>query len=129
MSQVLFTHENAVPLEGRPGYGWKTLISGDRMATSQITQGIAEMAPAPVDLSQLHRHPHAETYYVLSGTGLLWIEEEPHPLTPGTTAFIPGGVLHTANATGEEPLRILYTFAADAFTEIAYDFPRKEMTT
>ena len=126
MSQVHFTSEHDAPLEGRPGYGWKTLISADRTPTSRITQGIAEMDPAPVDLNELHRHPHAETYYVLSGKGLLWIGEEAHPLAPGTTAFIPGGVLHTASATGEEPPRILYTFAADAFTDVEYDFPRKK---
>ena len=72
-----------------------------------------------------HPPPHAQPYYVLTGKSLLWIGEEAHPLAPGTTAFIPGGVLHTASATGDEPLRILYTFAADAFTDVEYDFPRK----
>jgi quercetin dioxygenase-like cupin family protein len=126
MPHVHFVDEHASPFEGRPGYSWKTLISADRAPTTDITQGVAELAPAPVDLDQLHRHPHAETYYVISGTGFLWIDEEPHPLAPGMTAFIPGGTLHTANATGTEPLRILYTFAADSFTDVGYEYPRKE---
>ena len=91
---------------------WKTLISGDRTPTCQITQGVAELLPAPCDPPpgvvagplMVHHHAHAETYYVLAGEGVLWIAGAEFRL-------------------GEEPLRILYTFAADSFGDVRYEFP------
>ncbi len=102
---------------------WKTLISADRTPTCHITQGIAELLPAPFDPLTVHCHPQAETYYVLAGEGVLRIAGEDYPLTPGVAAFIPGGAHHATWATGEGPLRILYTFAADAFGDVRYAFP------
>lgn len=115
--------QKTCPADGWGGMLWKTLISADRTPTCQITQGIAELAPAPPDTLLVHCHAHAETYFVLSGEGLLQIEDEQYPLAPGVAAFIPGGAHHTTWATGEEPLRILYTFAADSFGDVVYEFP------
>ena len=110
------------PLEGWDGMRWQTLFSGDRTPTSRITQGIAEFGPAPAEALLLHRHAQTETYYVLSGEGLLQIEDQQYRLAPGVAAFIPGNARHAAYATGDEPLRILYTFASDSFGEVVYDF-------
>jgi quercetin dioxygenase-like cupin family protein len=115
--------EHTCPPDGWDGYRWKTLISSDRTPTAHITQGIAELLPTLPDMRQLHRHAHAETYYVVSGHGILWIGEDQHTLAPGVTAFIPGNVNHTAIATGTEPLRILYVFAADSFSDVTYEYP------
>lgn len=116
-------NEHACPTDGWDGMRWKTLISGDRTPTCQITQGIAELAPGPPDMRLVHCHAHAETYYVLSGEGLLLIDGAQYPLSTGVSAFIPGGAHHATFATGDQPLRILYTFAADAFSDVRYDFP------
>lgn len=111
------------PAHGWDGYRWKSLISGDHGPTTGITQGIAELVPGPPDERLLHCHAHCETYYVLSGQGELWVGDERHALAPGVAAFIPGGAHHLTFATGHEPLRILYTFAADSFAEVQYEFP------
>ena len=123
MIRPYIVDENTCPADGWDGAKWKTLISGDRTPTSQITQGIAILAPAQPETLVVHCHSHAETYYVLSGEGILQIEGEPYPLAPGVAAFIPGGAHHSTLATGDEPLRILYTFAADSFGDIVYEFP------
>jgi mannose-6-phosphate isomerase-like protein (cupin superfamily) len=102
---------------------WRTLLSGDRTPTEGLTMGIAEVSEhvgAPV---RLHRHAQGEAYYILSGRGVLHIDGAEHPLEPGTTAFIPGGLWHAARGVGPEPLRLLYVFAADSFSEIVYEFP------
>ena len=111
------------PTDGWDKLRWQTLISADRTPTSQITQGIAELLPAPFDPLLVHHHAQAETYYVLSGEGVLWIAGEEYPLAPGVAAFIPGGAHHATRATGAEPLRVLYTFAADSFGDVRYVFP------
>ncbi|HWA61856.1 MAG TPA: cupin domain-containing protein, partial [Caulobacteraceae bacterium] len=79
---------------------WRTLLSADRTPSDSLTMGVAEVRESePPDLT-LHRHAQAEAYYILSGRGVLRIEDTDHPLTPGATAFIPGGLLHGAWATG-----------------------------
>jgi mannose-6-phosphate isomerase-like protein (cupin superfamily) len=90
--------EKSCPTDGWDGMGWKTLISSDRTPTAGITQGIAELRPAPFDRRLIHCHAHAETYFVLSGQGVLWIEDASHTLYPGIAAFIPGGARHATFA-------------------------------
>jgi mannose-6-phosphate isomerase-like protein (cupin superfamily) len=120
--------EADAPLEGwddpaRGAVTWRTLVSGDRAPTRDLTLGVAEVLPANAGRARLHRHAQAEVYYILAGTGVISIDGVEHPLVPGTCAFVPGDALHGAWATGEAPLRILYVFAADAFDQIQYRFP------
>jgi quercetin dioxygenase-like cupin family protein len=102
---------------------WRTLLSADRTPTDSLTMGVAELRESDGAELRLHSHAQAEAYYILSGRGVLRIGCVDHTLAPGVTAFIPGGVLHGARASGAEPLRILYVFAADAFDQIKYEFP------
>jgi len=108
------------PVRGR--VDWRTLLSGDRTPTSGLTMGVAEAGPVGAEGPRLHRHAQAEAYYILSGRGVLRIDGEDHPLSAGTTVFIPGGAWHGAAAVGGEPLKILYVFAADSFEDIVYEF-------
>ena len=43
----------------------------------------------------LHTHPQDETFYVLDGTVLAWIEAEQSRCEPGAAVFVPGGVAHS----------------------------------
>lgn len=56
-----------------------------------------------------HPSPFDEAYYVLSGTGRLFLGEpaEEFDLEPGTVAFIPGGTYHAIINTGEADLELL----------------------
>src|SRR5512140_1077296 len=75
---------------------WRTLLSADRTPTDSLTMGVAEMREADDVDVRLHRHAQSEAYYILSGRGVLRIEDVDYPLGPGVTAFIPGGALHGA---------------------------------
>lgn len=125
-AQAVVVHESTSPVEGwddpvRGTVTWRTLLSGDRTPTSQMTLGVAEIGPG-VPL-RLHRHAPAEIYYVLSGEGVVVIDGVEHAIRTGTSVFIPGNALHGARSTGREPLRILYVFAADSFSDVEYVFP------
>lgn len=127
-SQPFVVNETAVPLEGwsdpvRGVVNWRTLLSADRTPTEALTIGVAEVVEQVGAEARLHRHAQAEAYYILSGRGILTIEGEELPLSPGTCAFIPGGAWHAARGVGAEPLRLLYVFAADSFDHIVYEFP------
>lgn len=102
---------------------WWTLFSSDRTATNALTVGIAEVpvgAPRP---ARGHTHEQAEVYFFLGGRGEVVVEGESTPVVAGDAVFIPGNVEHMSVNTGDEPLRLLYFFAADSFGDIVYKFP------
>lgn len=101
---------------------WWTLISGDRTNSSGITAGIAEIpvgAPRP---ARGHWHAHPELYFILSGEGSVTVDGDETSVTAGTAVFIPGNVEHFAVNSGNQPLRLLYVFAADSFDDVEYRF-------
>jgi quercetin dioxygenase-like cupin family protein len=130
MSQLqgVVVHEESCPLEGwddaiRGQVVWRTLLSGDRTPTSELTLGVTELGVGQPSPFTPHRHAQAEIYYVLSGEGVVEIDGIEHPLRAGTSVFIPGGALHGARNTGRDVMRMLYVFAADSFSDVEYEFP------
>lgn len=126
--QAVVVHEQDIPFEGwddaiRGTLVWRTLLSGDRTPTSQLTLGVTELAPGQPSPFLPHRHAQTEIYYVISGQGIVEIDGVEHALRAGSSVFIPGNWPHGARNTGREVLRILYVFAADSFSDIHYVFP------
>jgi len=107
-------------LAARSPVRWKILISGERGPSSQLSTGIAEMAPGT--LLPLHHHAPTETYYVIRGHGYVTVDAHEASLSPGASVFIPAHAKHSLRCTGTENLVFLFTFAADRFDEIAYHF-------
>ena len=48
-----------------------------------------------------------QTYYVLSGTMTVFLEDERHEVPPGTFVFIPRGTRHSHQNDGDEPMVFL----------------------
>lgn len=42
----------------------------------------------------LHTHPQDETFYLLEGKVVVWLDSDRHACEPGTAVFVPGGVPH-----------------------------------
>ncbi len=103
----------------RGSIAWKTLISGDVTDSAAIVAGIAIMAKG--DTFALHSHPQPELYFGLEGEVDVMINGTAHRLKPGVALFIPGDAVHGVLAA-DQPVRWFYTFAADAFADIAYSF-------
>lgn len=100
---------------------WRTLISGDRTPTESLTVGTAEIQPGAPTEGARHRHEAPEVYYVLAGTGVVHVGDQQHPVEPGTAVFVPGNEWHFVANTGDEPLRLLFVFAVDQFTDVHYE--------
>ncbi len=101
---------------------FRTLISAPTTDTRDLVCGVAMMATG--ETFALHSHPQAEVYFGLEGTGDVLIDGIPHRLAPGVALYIPGGAVHGVPvATG--PIRWFYTFAANSFADIRYNFPHE----
>lgn len=62
-----------------------------------------------------HRHPHEQVTTVLAGCLRITIAGQDHLLQPGTTAFVPGNVEHSALAEAD-------TEVLDVFTPVREDY-------
>lgn len=100
---------------------WKTLLSSDRTASTEITMGMVEIPPG--EQLRVHYHPQAETYYIFEGEGFTLIDGEKHEVRAGSVVFIPGNDIHTIAATGKQHLKLVYSFPVDAFSEVTYKLP------
>lgn len=75
----------------------------------QIFQGqtleMAHVRVKPGGKMPLHSHPDGEqVYYILAGTGLLHMGGTSYELSPGKAAFIPKGIEHYTENTGNDLL-------------------------
>jgi len=104
------------------GVRWKLLVSGERTPPEALTMSIAEIAPGGKLFS--HRHSHAETYYITSGTGLINIDDTESDIGPGAAILIPGNARHETICTSDVPLAsiFIFTFPCDSFDEVIYHY-------
>jgi mannose-6-phosphate isomerase-like protein (cupin superfamily) len=102
---------------------WWELIGGDTMPTSEMVVGIAEIPVGAGRPPRGHTHAPAETYCIVAGRGEVFVDGETYELAVGDAVWIPPNAEHVAYNTGDEPLRLLYVFARDKFSDITYCFP------
>lgn len=102
------------------GIRWKLLIDGERLGSSGLVTGIAEVLPG----AGLERHHHdpAETYYIVSGHGQMEIEGSTTDVGPGSAIYVPPGARHAISCTGADPLVFVFSFPRDRFDQIVYHF-------
>ena len=118
---------NTQEVESNPVIGsdvsWRTLISSDRVPSSDFILGIAEVRAGGI--LPLHRHQPAEFYLGLSGSGVVTVAGIEYPLSAGISIFIPGDIEHAVFA-GDEGLSFAYGFARADFSEISYEVSADE---
>jgi mannose-6-phosphate isomerase-like protein (cupin superfamily) len=102
---------------------WWEFFSGDTTPTDELTVGLAEVPVGSVAPARGHHHDAAEVYFVVSGRGEVVVDGAATPVGAGTAVWIPADVEHFARNTGDEPLRLLYVFARDRFSDVHYTFP------
>ena len=99
---------------------WKTLISAGLTPSAGLTMGVGRLPPR--GSLHAHRHEQHEVYLVLEGSGVVTIDGTARTVGRGVAVFIPGGALHSVEATDESDLRVAYVLAADSFDEVEYVF-------
>lgn len=120
----VFRHETDVAEESwtdaRGRLSFRTLIDGDETASTALTFGTATLAPG--DWLALHRHAQPEIYFILSGSGVMTIDGVRREVSSGTGIFIPGNAEHGISNVASTPLKFLYAFAVNGFSEVVYVF-------
>ena len=106
--------------EERGTVQWKSLVGSDLGDSSNMVMGVVRARKGEV--LRPHRHSEPETYFVLSGKGLVGLDDQTIAVTPGTTLYIPGDALHSIDNPHDEELLILYTFAVDGWDKVVYRF-------
>lgn len=109
--------------DSRGSVRWWELIGGDTMPTKEMVVGIAEVPVGAIRPARGHTHEPAEVYYIISGRGEVFVDGETYPIESGMAIWIPSNAEHVAYNTSNVPLRLLYVFAKDKFSEITYCFP------
>ena len=62
-------------------------------------------------------------YYFLSGIGRVHIDGVETDVKSGMSVWIPAHAEHFCHNTGAEPLKLLFIFARDKFSDVHYCFP------
>jgi len=68
----------------------------------------------------VHTHPQGETFYVLEGALVAWVEDEQHACGPGTVVYVPGGVPH-AFRVESDTARLLFVSTPAGIEEYVAD--------
>lgn len=90
------------------GVRMKTLVYGPKTLMAEFR--LAKGAELPA-----HQHPHEQTGYLVSGRIDLTIDGIGHPVRPGDSWCIPGGVTHSARAHEA-------SVAVEVFTPVREDY-------
>ena len=72
-----------------------------------ISYSLARAIVGPKQRTQRHQLMHSEVYYIISGTGLMQIDEEQEPVKKDDAVYIPPGAIQSIENTGDDPLIFL----------------------
>jgi mannose-6-phosphate isomerase-like protein (cupin superfamily) len=106
------------PVRGKIRF--RTLFSKGATPSEGMTCGVAELQPG--EWLGLHRHAPPEVYYVFAGAGVVSLDGREIPVKAGSAVFIPGMAEHGIRQTGNEILRLFYSFPVDSFDGVEYLF-------
>ncbi len=101
MKHPLVRHrEQTEPLDCPFGHVQRIVTGGDG--------GVANVHVVKVTKGTTHVHTgYDEVYYVLSGTGTITLDQDTHPLRPGSVAVIPAGIPHSLAANHGKELEFI----------------------
>ncbi len=83
------------------------VVFGPGRGCSAATQFVGEIPPGR---APDHSHPYDEVVLILQGDGIAHIGGAEHPLSAGTCAHLPPGLVHCLENTGPSMMRVLGVF-------------------
>lgn len=101
----------------------KLLSTPEAAGGETMTFGTVVLQPGKAH--ERHNHPDAdEILFILSGEGEQMIDDEdPVPVRPGASIYIPKGVYHSTRNTSWEPLRFVVVYAPAGAEAVLRELP------
>ena len=112
MKKIFFRPGEAEPLRiaSEAPREWGIVVSPEGVGAERLSFGVQE-----VDIgSRIPVHVHdkeEEILFFWGGRGRCILDDEEFEIEPGSTAYVPIGVWHGVVNTGDEPLRLTWTFS------------------
>ncbi|MEN6496456.1 MAG: cupin domain-containing protein [Thermoguttaceae bacterium] len=101
MKKALVHHQDETPPIDCPFGHVQRIVTGGE-------GGVANVHVVKITKGTPHVHQgYDEAYFVLSGTGTITLDQEVHPLRPGSVAIIPAGVPHSLEADPGQELKFV----------------------
>lgn len=88
------------------------------LGCQQVTQFVGWIPPST---APFHFHTYEEVIFILAGSGILHVEDESSPFTPGSSIYLPIRVRHCLENPGPAPLRLLGVFYPSGSPAAAYN--------
>ena len=104
---TLVNSENVTPFICDDAYSSK-MLTGDEMAGMQVIN-INEGTLKPGCRTEGGAHDEAEIYYIVSGEGDVWLDDDRVPVKNGDIIIIPPHVFHWIDNTGSAKPFVLFT--------------------
>jgi mannose-6-phosphate isomerase-like protein (cupin superfamily) len=98
-------NRNTSPRYTRNGIESFLLIPGRECCADNLSVTLVEVTPGGAQ--ELHRHEQEQSYYILTGNGLMTVGEEQREVSAGDCVFIGSNEYHGLLNTGTEELRYI----------------------
>jgi mannose-6-phosphate isomerase-like protein (cupin superfamily) len=103
---TILNAQEAVPFTTADGSQIREFLNPGN--STLVNQSLAEATLSPGQCTTLHFHPKAEEiYFILSGHGMMQIEEEKRGVSPGDAIAIPARLKHQICNTSDQDLVFL----------------------
>jgi quercetin dioxygenase-like cupin family protein len=115
---------------GLPERGWldmdvRWLITKSSVGASKTVFGVTYFPPG--SRHEVHRHPNAEEVeYLISGSGIAYVDDDAVLLGPGEAVFVPQNAYHGFENNSEAEVVMAWCYAGAASLEDAGFVTRRE---
>lgn len=93
-----------------PGRDWLLSVGPENTDAKGLTVGVAIFPEGSAPPEHIHDAAE-EVIYIISGSGKLVTPEGSVDLVPGTSVYIPAGLLHATVSDGPGPLELVSAFS------------------
>ncbi|HJZ68961.1 MAG TPA: cupin domain-containing protein [Blastocatellia bacterium] len=104
----------AIPVADRT---FRLLVNQD-LGAQRVTQFVGVIPPGR---APMHYHTYEEAMFIIKGQGRLWTDDGDAPFNAGASIYLPRGVRHCVENTGQSNIRLLGVFHPSGSPAAAYD--------
>ena len=102
---MLITNKENTAIGKYDGFSTNLLIGELNSGSKEISIQITDVEPNGMQF--IHSHEEEQCYYIVSGTGKMYIDDETQEVHKGDSVFIPSNSMHGIENIGKNVLKYL----------------------